>query len=206
MSRWSETESAELAASFEYSLEERTILLQLAHRAIEFAHNGRKLDLKPPTEHLAETRGAFTTLHLNGKLRGCIGYVVPTHSLYRTVAETAQAAAFDDPRFSPITAGEAAGLEIDISVLSPLVPIRPEDVVVGKHGLLVSQARRRGVLLPQVPLELGWDRETFLTHTCKKAGLPAEAWLQGAEIQAFTAEVFGETYRKRDGKIAERTQ
>ena len=108
MSPQSEDESAELVAPPEYSPEERGMLLQLAHRAIASAFDGERLDLTPPSEHLAEMRGAFTTLHLNGKLRGCIGYVVPTQSLYRTVAETARAAAFDDPRFSPVTADEAA--------------------------------------------------------------------------------------------------
>lgn len=200
MSPWSETESAELAASFEYSPEERATLLRLAHRAIESALNdGQELELTPPTQHLAEKRGAFTTLHLNGKLRGCIGYVVPTQALFRTVAETARAAAFDDPRFSPVTLEEAVGLEIEISVLTPLRRIRPEEVVVGKHGLLVSQGRKRGVLLPQVPVELGWDRETFLAHACKKAGLSPDAWMQGAEMQAFTAEVFGDSHQKEGG-------
>jgi AmmeMemoRadiSam system protein A len=137
-------------------------------------------------------RGAFTTLHLNGKLRGCIGYVMPTHSLYRTVAETARSAAFDDPRFKPVTRDEVAGLEIEISVLSPLQPIRPEEVVVGRHGLVIHKGLRRGLLLPQVPVEWGWDRETFLAQTCKKAGLALDAWEHGAEIQAFTAEAFDE--------------
>ena len=199
MSPWSETESAELAASFEYSPEERAMLLQLAHREISSVFDGQRLDLTPPTEHLAETRGAFTTLHLNGKLRGCIGYVIPTQSLYRTVAETAQAAAFDDPRFSAVTADEAANLAIEISVLSPLVPIRPEDVVVGKHGLVIRKGSRRGLLLPQVPMEWGWDRETFLAQTCKKAGLPLDAWQHEIELQAFTAEVFGEFHGQEGG-------
>jgi AmmeMemoRadiSam system protein A len=137
-------------------------------------------------------RGGFTTLHLNGKLRGCIGYVVPTHSLYRTVAETARAAAFDDPRFRPITSDEASELKIEISVLSLLQPIRPEEVQIGVHGLVVAYGGRRGLLLPQVPVEWGWDRETFLAQTCLKAGLPPDAWLQGAELQAFTAEVFSD--------------
>ena len=137
-------------------------------------------------------RGAFTTLHLRGRLRGCIGYVIPTHSLYRTVAETAQAAAFDDPRFPPVTAEEAPHLKVEISVLSPLQPIRPEEVVTGVHGLIVSKGGRRGLLLPQVPVEWGWDRETFLSQTCRKAGLPPDAWRQDIDLQAFTAEVFGE--------------
>jgi AmmeMemoRadiSam system protein A len=118
--------------------------------------------------------------------------VVPSHSLYRTVPETARSAAFDDPRFTPVTADEVAGLEIEISVLSPLLPINPKEIVVGRHGLVIQKGLRRGLLLPQVPVEWGWDRETFLVQTCKKAGLPLDAWKQGADIQAFTAEVFGE--------------
>jgi AmmeMemoRadiSam system protein A len=176
----------------EYPQEEREALLRLAHRAIDSALTGTELDLDPAYPHLAEVRGAFTTLHLLGKLRGCIGYVIPTHSLYRTVAETAQAAAFDDPRFRPVTVEEAPELKVEISVLSELQPIHPEEVKVGVHGLVVTHLGRRGLLLPQVPVEWGWDRETFLAQTCLKAGLPADAWLQGAELQAFTAEVFGE--------------
>ncbi len=176
----------------EYSSEERRILLRLAHQSIEAALQGVPLDPTSPSEHLAEPRGAFTTLHRHGRLRGCIGYVSSTQPLYQTVAETARAAAFDDPRFEPVTLPEAAELKIEISVLSALQPIRPEDVVVGKHGLVVMQGGRRGLLLPQVPLEWGWERETFLSQTCLKAGLPPDAWLRGAELQAFTAEVFGE--------------
>jgi AmmeMemoRadiSam system protein A len=176
----------------EYSPEERRILLRLAHQSIEAALRDVPLDLTPPNEHLAEPRGAFTTLHLNGPLRGCIGYVFSTESLYHTVAETARAAAFDDPRFVPVTLPEAEELKVEISVLSPMRPICPDDVVVGKHGLMVMQGGRRGLLLPQVPLEWGWDREMFLAQTCLKAGLPPDAWQHGAELQAFTAEVFGE--------------
>jgi AmmeMemoRadiSam system protein A len=164
----------------------------LAHHSIEAALEARSLDMTPPSEHLAEPRGAFATLHLHGKLRGCIGYVFPTQSLYRTVAETARAAACDDPRFEPVNAEEAAGLKIEISVLSVLKPMVAEEVVIGKHGLVVMQGSRRGLLLPQVPVEWGWDRETFLSQTCLKAGLAPDAWLRGAELQAFTAEVFGE--------------
>jgi uncharacterized protein len=180
------------AESPEYSPEERRILLRLAHQSIETALHDVELDLTPPTARLAEPRGAFTTLHLHGKLRGCIGYVFSTHSLYSTVAETARAAALDDPRFEPVTIEEAPDLKVEISVLSPLQPIHAEEIVVGKHGLVVMQGSHRGLLLPQVAGEWGWDRETFLTQTCLKAGLPPDAWLHGAELQAFTAEVFGE--------------
>lgn len=176
----------------EYSPEERRILLALAHRSIAAALADQSIDTTAPTEHLAEARGAFTTLHLFGQLRGCIGYVLPVGSLYQTVAETARAAAFDDPRFQPVTEEEAPHLKIDISVLSVPRPIQPEEVEVGRHGLIVSSGVRRGLLLPQVPAEWGWDRETFLAQTCIKAGLAPDAWQHGAEIQAFTAEVFGE--------------
>jgi AmmeMemoRadiSam system protein A len=176
----------------EYSREERRILLRLAHQSIESALQDLQLDLTPPSERLAEPRGAFTTLHLDSRLRGCIGYVFSNQSLYQTIAETARSAAFDDPRFEPVTLAQAPELKVEISVLSALQPITPDDLVVGKHGLVVMHGGRRGLLLPQVPLEWGWDRETFLAQTCMKAGLPPDAWKHGAELQAFTAEVFGE--------------
>jgi AmmeMemoRadiSam system protein A len=184
--------SATAVQSCEYSQEERNLLLRLAHRSIELALEERRVDLTPPTAHLAEPRGAFTTLHIAGALRGCIGYVLPSQSLYATVAETARAAALDDPRFAPVTPAEAPHLKIEISVLSLPQLIRAEDVVVGQHGLVVTQGNRRGLLLPQVPVEWGWDCETFLAQTCKKARLPPDAWERGAQLQAFTAEVFAE--------------
>ena len=152
----------------------------------------REISLDPPTPHLAEPRGVFTSLYLRGELRGCVGYVLPTCSVYRAVAETARAAAFDDNRFPPVTAEEAPHLEIELSILSPPQPIRPEEIEVGRHGLLISWHGRRGLLLPQVPVEHAWDRTTFLEQTCRKAGLPADAWQKGATIEAFTAEVFGD--------------
>ncbi len=178
----------------EYSAAERQLLLRLAHQSIRSALEGcdRDLDLTPPTPHLAEPRGAFTTLHLQGKLRGCIGYILPADSLYKTVVDTARAAAFEDPRFEPVALPDLPELRVEISVLSLPRPIRPDEVVVGKHGLIVSQGARRGLLLPQVPMEWEWDRETFLAQTCLKAGLPSDAWQHGAQLQGFTAEVFGE--------------
>ena len=177
----------------EYSDDERKQLLRLAHYAIAAELQRSPLDTTHPSEHLAEPRGAFTTLHRDGKLRGCIGYVIPIHPLYRTIAETAAAAAFRDPRFRPVTLVELPKLQIEISVLSPMTAIAPEDVEVGKHGLLVTYGSNRGLLLPQVAVEWNWDRETFLCETCRKAGLPPAAWQQGATLEAFTAEVFGET-------------
>ena len=137
-------------------------------------------------------RGAFTSLYLNGELRGCVGYVLPVSSVYRAVIDTARAAAFEDTRFFPVTVEEASQLEVELSILSPPHPIAAEDVEVGRHGLLVSLAGLRGLLLPQVPAERNWDRITFLEQTCRKAGLPVDAWERGALIEAFTAEVFGE--------------
>jgi len=176
----------------EYSPEERRLLFQLAHEAITARLQGREQDTTPPTERLAQYRGAFTTLHLNGDLRGCVGYVYPLFSLYRTIAETAVAAAFQDPRFPPVTPEEAPDLKIEISVLSPLRAIEPEQIELGRHGLVVSLGSNRGLLLPQVPAEHGWDCETFLCQTCVKAGLPHDAWRRGARVEAFTAEIFQE--------------
>jgi len=175
----------------EFSAEERRSLLALARDAIASALEGKTVDTTSPSEHLAERRGAFTTLTIGGELRGCVGYVFPNYSLYRTIAETAVAAATNDTRFTPVTQEELPKLEYEISVLSPLQPIDAEDVEVGKHGLVVTFGGRRGLLLPQVPVEHGWDREAFLAQTCVKAGLPADAWQRGATMQAFTAEIFG---------------
>lgn len=168
------------------------MLLDLARRAIQAALDGRELDLEPPSEHLRQPRGAFTTLHIGGHLRGCVGYVIANYSVWRTVGETAVAAAFYDTRFCPVKREEAPKLKIEISVLSPPFLIRPEQVEVGRHGLIIGMGGRRGLLLPQVPLEHGWNRETFLAQTCLKAGLPVDAWQHGAQIDAFTAEVFTE--------------
>ena len=176
----------------EYTQEERTALLQLAHESIlATLENRERSPFSPPT-HLAEHRGAFTTVYSNGHLRGCVGYPTAMMPLFQTVIETASAAAFDDPRFARVTLNEARDLKISISVLSPVFPINAGDVMVGHHGLIISQHGHRGLLLPQVPIEHAWDRVTFLEQTCRKAGLPLDAWKCGAKIEAFTAEVFGD--------------
>ena len=176
----------------EFSREERGLLLQLAHQAISSALDRALISTDSPSPHLAEPRGAFTTLYWRGNLRGCVGYVEANASVYRTVIETARAAAFDDTRFWPVTRAELPELLVSLSILTKPAPIRPEQVEVGVHGLMVSLAGHRGLLLPQVPLEHGWDRTTFLEQTCRKAGLPLDAWQKGASIEAFRAEIFGE--------------
>jgi AmmeMemoRadiSam system protein A len=181
----------------EYSLDQRRTLLRIAHHAILSALEGGPAIDVPSSPGLLEPRGVFTTLYVSNAsgrdLRGCVGYAIPVAPLYQAVAETARAAAFDDSRFLPVSLEEARRLEVSLSVLSPLVPIAPEAVEVGLHGLIVSQGARRGLLLPQVPIEHGWDRETFLQQTCRKAGLPLNVWRHNAVIEAFTAEVFGDT-------------
>jgi AmmeMemoRadiSam system protein A len=176
----------------EYSPEERATLLKLAHDSIRSALEGGRVSTDAPTAHLREHRGAFTTLYVNHELRGCVGYVYPVSPLYQTIAETSCAAAFEDTRFPPLQSKDLSDLTVSISVLSPLAPAQPEEVQVGRHGLLVSQGGRRGLLLPQVPLEHGWDRTTFLDQTCRKAGLPEDAWRRGASIEIFTAEIFSD--------------
>jgi AmmeMemoRadiSam system protein A len=178
----------------EFSSEQRLQLLRLAHAAILAKIDGRSLPApEPDSDWLAEHRGVFTTLYLHGQLRGCVGYAMPIAPLFRAVTETACAAAFNDSRFVPVTSEEAHALDISLSILSPLALISAEDVVVGRHGLFVSEGARRGLLLPQVPVENDWDRETFLQQTCRKAGLPVDAWRKGATIEGFTTEVFGIT-------------
>lgn len=194
MSRQSEhlAGQAGLPATAEFSRDERRILLQIAHHAILSELSGQTWQEEPVPAKLRDPRGVFTTLYLQGELRGCVGYAMPVAPLHRAVDETARAAAFEDSRFLPVSRAEAPLLEISLSVLSLLFPILPELVEVGRHGLVVSLGFSRGLLLPQVPSEYGWDRKTFLEQTCHKAGLPADAWRRGAKLEAFSAEVFGD--------------
>jgi uncharacterized protein len=176
----------------QYDFEERKLLLEIAHQSILSFLEGREISLHTPSPHLSEPRGVFTTLYSEHRLRGCVGYPAAVLPLCRAVIETARAAASDDPRFLPVSLDEARGLKISLSVLSSLEPVAADAVEVGRHGLVVSYQGQRGLLLPQVPVEHGWDRITFIEQTCLKAGLPPEAWRQGAYLEAFTAEVFGD--------------
>ena len=173
---------------------DRKILLKLARQALEEGVCGvtEPKELSEPAPTLLEPRGAFVTLRKHGELRGCIGHVQTTAPLYKTVQECAVAAALSDPRFRPVTPDEPPLLHMEISVLSTPVEIPPDQIVIGEHGLIITQGWRRGLLLPQVPVTWHWDREQFLEETCLKAGLSPDAWKKGARIEAFTAEVFEE--------------
>lgn len=174
--------------------EEKKYLLQLARRSIiHFLKNHQMLEEEVENPRLKQKQGAFVTLKVNGELRGCIGYPLPYKPLYRTIIEMAVAAATEDYRFPPLRPEELNDLRIEISVLTlPRKVNKPEEVVVGRHGIIVSKGFNKGLLLPQVPLEYGWDLETYLNHGCLKAGLPADEWRRGVNLEVFEAQVFSE--------------
>ena len=174
--------------------EEKKILLEIARASIE-AHLAHKPmpapDVKSPG--LLEKRGAFVSLHAKGRLRGCIGVFLSTTPLYETISDMAISAATKDDRFYPVTKEELGGIEIEISVLTPLMKISDVAAIeVGRHGIYIIKGSKRGVLLPQVAIEYGFDRETFLDQTCIKAGLRPGSWKDRADIYVFEAEIFKE--------------
>lgn len=178
----------------ELTIEEQNELLQLARKAIAAHFKG----LPPPetsieSARLKENRGAFVTLHdKDGSLRGCIGTFMANKPLYKTIREMAVQAAFHDPRFLPLE--EEEEIHIEISVLSPLKEIvNVEEIEVGRHGLYIIKGHCAGTLLPQVAVEYRWDRNTFLEHTCMKAGLPPDGWKKDATILTYSAQVFSES-------------
>lgn len=174
--------------------EVRCALLKCARKAIlDTVSSSRLPDLPPVAGRLAELRGAFVTLRWSAKLRGCIGQPDATHGLAETVVQCAITAALRDPRFEPLHVEELDGLEIEISVLSELRPVRPEEIELGTHGIVVTGGGRRGLLLPQVALERNWSVIQFLEAACRKGGLEASAWRnRETELFAFTAEVFSD--------------
>ena len=179
---------------FTLSREEKIALLQLARGAIGQRLGEGEPPSTPATPSLRQHCGVFVTLQKNEKLRGCIGYITATKSLLQLVADAAQASAFQDTRFEPLRREEWDRIEIEISVLSPLEPIdNIEEIEVGKHGIVMKQGYRSGLLLPQVAVEYNWDRETLLTNTCYKAGLAGNCWKDpDTEIEIFSALVFNE--------------
>ncbi len=172
----------------------RRELLRIARATLrEYLTTGFMPPGAPHRASLLQPRGAFVTIHVGGELRGCIGRVDADTPLYLAVEQLAVAAATRDPRFDPLRAEELPETRVEISILSPLRSGKPEEVEIGRHGLVVTRGVRRGLLLPQVAVEHGLSRDQFLDETCAKAGLPPGAWQQaGTILQLFTAEVFGE--------------
>ena len=177
--------------------EQRTQLLRIARQSIEAALEGRRVevDVTQLDDVLRQPSGAFVSLHTKGHaLRGCIGSIQPAAPLGQAIALNAINAAFRDPRFYPLRPEELANVEIEISVMSPIVRVTDvEEIEVGRDGLIISRGSRVGLLLPQVATNYGWDRQTFLRQTCVKAGLPPDSWLlPECRIERFSAEVFSE--------------
>jgi len=172
---------------------EKQQLLDIARETIALVVNGKKpkaYSLESPV--FAEKRGAFVTIHKRHALRGCIGLIRGVRPLLQTIIEMASAAALNDPRFDPVHPDELNDLEIEISVLTPMRLISSvEEIIPGEHGLYIENGFYSGLLLPQVAGENGWDRQTFLEHTCRKAGLPMNAWKDSeTKIFIFSANVF----------------
>lgn len=170
---------------------EQKLLLSLAREAIiGYVLEGKIPDSEVHVPALQSLDGCFVTIKKNGVLRGCIGSLVSDKPLYKLVRMMAIAAATNDPRFYPMRAADLDDFSIEISVLSPLKKISsPDDIKVGTHGIYIEKNCRHGVLLPQVAVEFGWDRDTFLSQTCLKAGLRPDDWQDGAEIMIFNAQV-----------------
>ncbi|NLH48484.1 MAG: AmmeMemoRadiSam system protein B [Myxococcales bacterium] len=180
------------------SADDKKELLQLARRTIEaYVKNGKTVEFQPTSDALKKNGAAFVTLtkKADHQLRGCIGQIIATIPLWECVRDMAIAAATQDPRFSAVREREIQGLRIEISVLTPPVRIKDiSEIQVGVHGLIMSKGWNRGLLLPQVPTEYGWDRNTFLDQTCRKAGMNAGCWRDpDTKIERFAAIVFSET-------------
>jgi uncharacterized protein len=174
------------------ALPTRQRLLALARSAL-YAQIKREPAPALPRDLIVNAFGVFVTIHHRGDLRGCLGSLDCLGRIVESIARLAGAVAHEDHRFAPLTEHELVATTIDLSLLAP--PERVTDhasIEIGRHGLIVEHGARKGLLLPQVAPEHGWDRVTFLSHTCLKAGLPGNAWQNGATILRFEAEVFGE--------------
>jgi AmmeMemoRadiSam system protein A len=181
------------------STADQELLFRVARESIMAHLKGEKAFLPQVTSPvLNQPSGVFVTLHRQGSLRGCIGYLEARKPLLAAVQEMAAAAAFGDPRFPPLREDEVADLDLEISVLSPMHQIKNiEEIQVGRHGIYLERGSCRGLLLPQVATEYGWDRLTFLKQTCSKAGLPQNAWEDpAARIFIFSATILHEPPKK----------
>jgi len=177
-----------------YTDNEKKELLALARQTIEnFLLHQRKVIPNTDNPKFDAERGVFVTLHKRGQLRGCIGYPLPIKPLMEAVVDNAISAAVEDYRFPNVTPEELPDLDIEISILTvPQKVESPEDVEVGRDGIIIEKGFQKGLLLPQVPVEQGWNREQFISHGCLKAGLHPDEWKRGVKIRTFQAIVFGE--------------
>jgi len=173
---------------------QKEFLLNLARNTVSaIIKEGRTIEAETDDPLLNSKRGVFVTLKVNGELRGCIGYPLPQKPLVQAVVEMAKAAATQDYRFEPIGEDDLGHLDIEISVLTLPRPVKDvQEIVVGRHGIIVSKGHHKGLLLPQVPVEYAWNLETYLRHGCMKAGLDQAEWKRGAAIEVFEAQVFSE--------------
>ncbi len=181
----------------ELTKEEKKILLQAARQSIQSIFSGAPLPITDYKKHpiFKLKAGAFVTLTKHGTLRGCIGYIVSNETLFKTVCDAAIQASQSDPRFSPVSEHELKDIEIEISILSPPFPMKNYDEIeLGKHGLILEEKGRRGLLLPQVPIEHHLTKEQYLDAICQKTGFPAGYWRdKKLNMTLFTADVFSET-------------
>ena len=180
-----------------FSDAQQRALVEIARSAVRAAIGGIRAAAPPPEDlaGLPEATGAFVTLKRDGQLRGCIGTLQCRSTLPEEIARVAVSAAREDPRFDAVSVAELDDLDVEVSVLGPLEPIDPQDPAafdIGRHGLVVEEGHRRGLLLPQVATEWGWGREQFLSQTCVKAGLAPDRWQRGAKVYRFAADVFGD--------------
>jgi uncharacterized protein (TIGR00296 family) len=192
-----------------FSDEDGIYAVKKARETIEKRLSNRKADISDAKGPFLKNCGVFVTLNTYPahKLRGCIGYPEPVQPLINSLVDSAISAATRDPRFSPVKAGELSKIVMEVSLLTPPEKIKAkkvteilEEVVVGRDGLIIEKSPFRGLLLPQVPVEHNWETEEFLEHTCMKAGLPVDTWLEkGTNIYKFRAEIFSEV--EPGGKI-----
>ena len=176
------------------SAKEKQILLKIAREAIvNFVQEGTIPQREVTNVNLLVKQGCFVCIKTNGMLRGCIGNFTSDKPLYQLVQEMALSAATQDPRFYPMKKSELENFELEISILSPLSKISSiDEILVGVHGLYLEKNFSRGVLLPQVAVEYGWDRDAFLSQTCLKAGLGKDEWREGTDIYTFSAQIFND--------------
>lgn len=187
-------------SSMGFTEEESSEIIALARGAIEMRLAGEPIPVSSRSRpKLRQKTGVFVTLRRNGALRGCIGYIEGMQPLVEAIPRMAVAAAFEDPRFPPLSKGELKELQIEVTILSPLKKIKDTDEIkVGKHGILIRSGYNQGLLLPQVAVEENWDLKTFLMHTCLKAGLNPDAYKRpGTEIFIFEGVIISEPHRKQ---------